>query len=127
MFLQFLKYNTVGIVNTIVGFSIIMLLMLSGVSPLLSNGIGYGVGALLSYYLNSRYTFKAQTKSVLLATKFFLVLLLAYFLNVITLHSLLTSLNPYFAQFAAALVYTTSAFILSAFFVFNSTFVKESK
>lgn len=117
--IQFITYNIVGIANTIVGFSTIFLLMFIGLSATLSNVIGYVIGSILSYYLNRKYTFKSNKHSKKEAIKFFTVLLIAYFLNFVTLQALLGSLNPYLAQLISGVVYTVSSFILAKFFVFK--------
>ena len=118
-FMQFVTYNLVGIVNTLLGFSIIFSLMFSGLSATLSNFIGYAIGAVLSYYLNRKYTFKSTTNVKAEALKFFAVLFVAYILNFITLQWLLEFLNPYFAQLISAVVYTLSSFLLAKFMVFK--------
>jgi len=117
--MQFVTYNIVGIVNTVVGFSIIFLLMFSGMTAVMSNMIGYMLGGILSYYLNKKYTFKSKEDSILQALKFFMVIFLAYGLNFLVLQWLLKSINPYMAQFFAAVVYTLSSFILAKFVVFK--------
>ncbi len=119
MSIQFLRYNLIGIVNTLLGFSIIFFLMFSGVSATVSNAIGYAIGAVLSYYLNSKYTFKSKNKGKMQALKFFMVLGLSYLLNFITLQWLLGFANPYVAQLISAAVYTLSSFILAKLFVFK--------
>ncbi len=119
MLIQFIKYNLVGIVNTLSGFSIVFSLMLWGVSPVLSNFIGYAVGSVVSYYLNSRYTFKTVQNNHLQVVYFFLVLLFSYLLNFLTLRLLLELMNPYLAQLLSAIVYTLSSFLLMKFFVFR--------
>ncbi|MCF6192763.1 MAG: GtrA family protein, partial [Kangiellaceae bacterium] len=111
MFIQLMQYNLVGVVNTLIGFSMIIVLMVIGVSPVKSNLLGYGMGALLSYYLNSQDVFH-DDKNITQALRFFVVLGLAYGLNYIVLQWLIHFLNPYLAQFGAALVYSISAFIL---------------
>ena len=120
MFAQFFKYNIVGIVNTLVGFSIIFLLMFAGVTPTVSNAIGYGLGAILSYFLNKKYTFNAENNSQTQMLKFFMVLGVAYMLNYVVLQWLLSVMNPYGAQVLSAIVYTVSSFILAKFFVFEA-------
>jgi len=117
--IQFLTFNLVGIVNTLFGFSIIFTLMFLGMSALASNFIGYFLGAILSYTLNKKYTFKSDTKDKTEALKFFTVLLISYLINLMTLQWLLTFLNPYSAQFISAIVYTLSSFILVKLFVFS--------
>jgi putative flippase GtrA len=110
----------VGIVNTLVGFSIIFFLMFTGLSATLSNVIGYAIGSLLSYTLNKKYTFKSNSNSTTLALKFFAVLGVSYLLNFFTLQWLLGFLNPYLAQLFSAMVYTLSSFILAKLIVFKS-------
>ena len=119
MLLQFMKYNLVGIVNTLIGFSIIMGLMSIGFSATTSNMIGYAIGAVLSYVLNSRYTFSSTVNTKENMIKFFMVLGVAYILNFVTLQYLLAVLNPYLAQLGAAAVYTLSSFFLARYFVFR--------
>jgi len=117
-FTQFIRYNLVGIVNTLFGFSIIFSLMFVGISATISNAIGYALGAVLSYYLNAKYTFKS-TKSRQQAIKFFTILAIAYLLNFATLTLLLNYLNPYIAQLIAAIVYTLSSFLMAKTIAFR--------
>jgi len=119
VFLQFVKYNLVGIVNTLVGISIIFILMATGVSATTSNIIGYTIGMFISYSLNSQYTFGTKANSKMVMAKFFMVLAFAYILNFITLHWLLTFINPYISQLGSAAVYTLSSFVLMKVFIFK--------
>jgi putative flippase GtrA len=109
----------VGIANTLVGFSIVFSLMFFEVSAEHSNMIGYAIGAVLSFYLNSKYTFKSKFTK-LLALKFFGVLAFSYCLNFLILKWLLFSqVDPYLAQLFSAVVYTLSSFVFMKFFVFK--------
>ena len=119
IFFEFLKYNLVGIANTLVGFSIVFSLMLFGLSAIESNMIGYAIGAVLSFYLNSKYTFNSKLTKIL-ALKFFGVLALSYLLNLLTLTYLLTQIDPYVAQLLSAIVYTISSFVLMKLLVFKN-------
>jgi len=121
IFFEFVKYNLVGVANTLVGFSIVFSLMFFGLHAIESNMIGYAIGAVLSFYLNSKYTFKSKfTKA--LALKFFGVLLVSYFLNFLVLKWLLsTEVDPYMAQLFSAVVYTFSSFVFMKVFVFRTT------
>jgi len=121
IFFEFLKYNLVGVANTLVGFSIVFSLMFFGRHAIESNMIGYAIGAVLSFYLNSKYTFKSKPTKVL-ALKFFGVLLLSYFLNFLVLKWLLsTEVDPYVAQLFSAVVYTFSSFVFMKVFVFRDS------
>jgi len=117
--LEFVRYNLVGIANTIVGFSLVFSLMFIGVSATTSNIAGYAIGSIVSYFLNKKYTFKSLSNNRLQAVKFFSVLGVSYMFNFITLQWLLIFINPYIAQIISAIVYTVSSFILAKFFVFK--------
>ena len=122
---QFLTFNLVGIVNTLFGFSLIFLLMFLGLTATTSNAIGYFFGAVLSYHLNKKYTFKSTSKNKKEAIKFFTILFISYILNFITLNWLLTFINPYYAQLISAIIYTLSSFILAKFFVFKDNHAQK--
>jgi putative flippase GtrA len=92
-----------------------------GFSATKSNAIGYAFGAVLSYYLNKRYTFKTDGNSRIEALKFFMVLGISYLLNFLALQWFLTLLNPYIAQLFSAIIYTLSSFLLAKFFVFKTS------
>ncbi len=108
-----------GIINTIIGFSIIFSLMFFGLTPVISNLIGYAIGSLISFYLNRRYTFNKRHSTFLQVIQFFLVLFFSYLLNLLTLFLLLDLINPYIAQLFSAIIYTLSSFLLMKLFVFK--------
>jgi len=120
MIREFIKYNLVGVINTLVGFGVIFTLMLFGLNPVVSNAIGYLVGSIVSFILNSKFTFKEKNPNRKLIVAFFLTLLLAYFLNYITLNYTLAHFNPYIAQVISGAVYTVSSFLIMKFFVFQN-------
>ena len=93
--------------------------MFLGLEPMVANAIGYFFGAILSYTLNKKYTFKSHDKNHVEALKFFMVLFVAYVLNALTLQYLLPLMNPYYAQLIAAIVYTLSSFMMAKFIVFS--------
>jgi len=117
--LQFVKYNLVGIVNTVTGFSIILVCMYFGLTATTSNLIGYAIGSIISYLLNSKYTFQTKTTTKTVIVKFFAVLIIAYLLNYFSLQWLLHFLNPYLSQLISAVIYTISSFLMMRFFVFS--------
>lgn len=118
MLAQFFRYNTIGIINTLFGFSIIFGLMLAGVSAVLSNAIGYLFGAILSYYLNARYTFSSK-RSLVDAFKFLGVLGASYLVNYCVLVFSLQHIDPYISQVIAAISYTVTSFVLAKLLVFK--------
>ena len=59
---QFIVFCGVGVINTIVGLGIILLLSeLAGIHYMLANFIGYAVGLCLGFWLHKSVTFKATS------------------------------------------------------------------
>src|SRR5579871_1005673 len=57
---QFVKYGVVGASNTVLTFVVYTVLEKLGVNYLVALPLGYAVGALNSYLLNRRWTFRAH-------------------------------------------------------------------
>lgn len=53
-------FSLVGVVNGIVGVSVIVIAGLLGAGAILANVLGYGAGLVVSFILNSRVTFHAR-------------------------------------------------------------------
>ena len=53
-------FSIVGVANTIVGVGVIVLASLLGANPILANVLGYGAGLVISFTLNSRFTFQRR-------------------------------------------------------------------
>jgi len=55
---QFLRFATIGGIATIVHYALMIALVeWGGLAPLIATSIGFGVGAVISYTLNRRFTF----------------------------------------------------------------------
>ncbi|MEM3886806.1 MAG: GtrA family protein [Candidatus Methanomethylicia archaeon] len=120
-FNTFFKYLLVGLMNTIVGYGIIFSLMYIGVSPEVSNIIGYAIGITVSYVLNKIYTFKSKAHPKKEFPKFIASLLAAYGLNFVTLIICVRILhiNAYVSQIISGAVYTLSGFLFVKYFAFK--------
>ena len=120
---RILKFGSVGVVNTIIGFGVILLAMTAfKIPPVWSNVIGYACGLSVSFVLNSRFTFSDRGRPGWGAVfKFLTAFAIAYGLNISTLILLLMSGRELavIAQLIAMCVYTFSFFLLSHFFVFR--------
>lgn len=51
------RYTLTGGLNTIIGFAVIVALLSSGVSDITANAVGFGVGLLVSFFVNRSWTF----------------------------------------------------------------------
>ena len=118
------KYLLVGVANTIFGFSIIFFLMwleIPQITPKVANFIGYFCGFILSYFLNKNFTFGSKNSHRHDFTRFALVMICAYLINLAVLEICLNcGTNKYFAQIIAGIFYTISGFIFNRFFAFKS-------
>lgn len=73
---SFLKFLLVGIFNTTVSF--VLMFYLEGLGYWLSTAIAYIVGAVISFFLNMKYTFQSKEKWVKAAVKFAINVTLCY-------------------------------------------------
>lgn len=60
--IQFIKFNLVGVLNTLVDFGVYTLLTSLGLNNLIAQCISYACGMLNSYLLNTLWTFKVERK-----------------------------------------------------------------
>lgn len=75
----FFKFILVGIINTIVGSSIMFVMYnLLGFSYWISSSANYIIGSIISYYLNKKYTFQNKEKGFQPIIKFSLNILICY-------------------------------------------------
>jgi putative flippase GtrA len=75
----FLRFLLVGAFNTLVGLSAIaFMLHVAGVGYWLSTFLGNAIGALVSYALNKRFTFRSRASVAGSLWKFFAVVLVCY-------------------------------------------------
>jgi len=83
---HFLKYNLIGVVNTLITLFIVWLLNpVLGLNIILSNFIGYVFGAVNSYVLNRNWNFRARGKHSQQIPRFALAFALGYAVNILTL------------------------------------------
>lgn len=59
----FLKFNAVGVINTLVDTAIYSLLVLTGLDTSIAQVISYSAGVANSYIFNSRWTFRDKETS----------------------------------------------------------------
>lgn len=119
---RIIRFATAGVINTITGFGTIFVLMYHGVSPVVSNILGYIVGITLSFFLNSLYTFNSRPNILRQMPKFLLSVFVSYLLNFLCLVFFIYTLkvDKYISQIFAGAVYTVSGYVLMRNFVFRA-------
>lgn len=116
-----LKFLLTGVLNTLVGLGVIYLLMwLLAVPKKTANLIGYAVGVVFSYQVNSRWTFGYRQSLLRVLPRYIVVIVVAYLANFVCLRVLLDwRVNGYLAQALALPPYTAIGFIGMRFWVFR--------
>lgn len=115
------RYAGSGILNTLVGFSIIFLLMALGLSPYVSNIGGYLVGFVLGFVVGKKFVFRSNGHFGNESIRYLAVFLFCFLLNVLVLRLALNVLNwgTVISQLLAGLAYTKTMYILTRWFVFT--------
>lgn len=121
LFKQGILYAAVGVLNTLLGFSLIALALAFGYSDIASNVTGY-IGALaLSYTLNRNITFQHKGSHGRSLWSFCIIVAIAYLANLgvlLVAHRQL-HLNVYIAQAMAIVVYAAIGFLGSRYIAFS--------
>lgn len=121
--LQPLRFGVVGVANTVLGYTVILLGLAVGLGDVASNALGYAAGLALSYVLNSRWTFKQDGSANSLAVlKYLLTFMVAYSANlaiVIYAQAHGQGENPA-VHLVAIGIYTSLFYLGAATFVFGS-------
>lgn len=122
MLARLFRFALAGLANSAVGWAVIFGGLWAGLSGLVANAAGFGVGLVLSFTLNRRFVFgltgAVQGREV---AKFLAAFAVAYAANVAVLSAAQSSLgsdNP-LAQLPAIGVYALIFFLLSQLFVFR--------
>lgn len=122
-FLQFAKFLSVGVANTLVGLSVIYAAKwFFHFGDVSANALGYAVGLCVSFILNSRWTFAHRGPQLPALAKFLLISLVAYGMNLLTVMIAIhyVGLNDYIAQALGIPPYTLTSFFASKYLVFRS-------
>jgi len=115
------RYLLVGIANTGVGYSVILVLQLGlGAPALAANAAGYAAGWALSYMLNRDFTFKSRRAHRAALPGYVAAAAICYLLNAAVLHLGLDRLGlpVALAQALAIASYTVSFYLLNRYVVF---------
>ncbi|MBB6305533.1 GtrA family protein [Rhizobium leucaenae] len=118
---QGMRFGLVGIANTGLGLLTIYATMyFFRFGPLTANAVGYGIGFVLSFALNRKWTFQNNSSIHQVLPRYIFAAALSYIFNfiaVLTCYQLFKT-NPYLIQLLGIGLYTASMFLMSKFFVF---------
>jgi putative flippase GtrA len=116
------RYAGTGLINTIVGFVVILSAMAFGFSPLVSNIAGYAVGFTLGFVLSKKFVFRSNGHFVAESVRYLVAFVISFLFNLLVLRLALVYLNfnAVASQVAAAVSYTLLMYILTRLFVFDT-------
>lgn len=117
----FIRFLIVGALNTLFGYSIILIGLLVGLGDYAANAIGYALGIPLSYLLHRRWTFAPKVPaSWAEGLRFGICFVIAYCANlsVIALGRSAGRIEDPLVQGTAIVTYAGLFFILTRFVVF---------
>lgn len=122
-FREVIRYGIAGVINTIVGYGVFILLVyIVAINPFFANIISYIVAICIAYILNKLFVFKNKNSNKQNIIKFLIAFFIAFTINFISLFIFLNifKLSPAVGQIFAMIIYTTVFFLLNKFYVFNN-------
>lgn len=126
----FVRFVMVGVVNTLIGLSVMYLLLHGlGLSYWLSTFLGNSVGACVSFLLNRRFTFRSDGSVLKGFIRFVAVILICYFLSysigknlvqwlLINYDSITSTVKTDLAVLVSTCLYTILNYLAQKLFVF---------
>lgn len=117
-----IRFFLAGIVNTLGSLAIIYLAKVIGIGDMAANAMGYGVGIILSFVLNKKWTFQHDGPVLSTFVRFIIVIGLAYLANLaVVLGTIyIFNINSYIAQALGIPLYTAVAYIGSRWYVYSA-------
>lgn len=119
---QFILFNIIGIINTLITFGIYSLCIKLGVNYRLALILEYVFGIIFSFIMNKNITFKHITGNTV---KMFIKMVLTYIvtfgvnMGILSLFVEILQLNEYLSQFIALGIVSVLSFILQKIIVFR--------
>ena len=114
------RYGLVGVANTLFGLTMIYCAKFAGSGDVIANLFGYFCGLLLSFKLNSKWTFRYQGRLLPAFYTFCAVIITSYLVNLaivmIAIH--LLAVNSYLAQAMGIIPDTAASYLGCRFLVF---------
>ncbi|MGE0114141.1 MAG: GtrA family protein [Steroidobacteraceae bacterium] len=120
--LSLVRFVLTGVLNTLVGLGAIFALKwFFAMGDTTANLLGYGVGLVVSYVINSRWTFRYRESLLPVLPQYAAVVLLAYLANLACVHFCIRQLHldSYLAQTAGVLPYSGLSYVLLRWYVFG--------
>lgn len=118
----FFRFVIVGVINTIIGYSIIMFLFhLIGLTYSLSYFLSYMIGIIISFFLNRQFVFFSKKNKSKEFIKFLIAFAISYSISYLALHYIMEHqlLHENIAFFAGMIIYSTFFYLLNRYITFT--------
>lgn len=114
-----LRYLLVGLGNTVLGLGIIFLLR-QAVNDFAANLVAYFIVVPISFITHRNISFRDRGKKISACTRYMVVVLVGYAINVILLGSAIyLEINEYAAQTMSIIAYVFVTYVMTRLFVFT--------
>lgn len=124
--LQFRRFLTVGLFNTIIGYILIFIFQAVLRQPYWANAIGFGLASIVAYFNHSRYTFRKRV-GLRRAYLYMVITIFCYLLNLATLKIALEFLPIWLAQSTAISIYVLTSYFGLSRYGFSDRIYSEAK
>lgn len=115
------RASAVGVFNSLLGYSVIFGAMALGLSPYVSNLLGYCLGFFCSFVLYRKIVFHASGNATRQIRFFLFAFLLSYLMNFIALYELIRfGVGALIAQLSSAAIYFLCMYAISRIWVFSN-------
>jgi len=118
----FLRFLLGGVINSGIGYALIFFFMLGlGLSPFLSNFLGYALGLCISFAIHKWFSFRSNGSASGEFARYLPVFATCYLLNLGTLYACIhwLAVSEVWAQLIAGVAYVASSFLLTRALVFT--------
>ncbi len=114
------RFGSSGVVNTVVGLSVIFSMMAAGFSPILSNVGGYFVGFILGFVISKKMVFRSNGYLLPEGMRYLAAFLVSFAFNLGVLDwTIFMGVDILICQMVAAIAYTFMMYCLTRLFVFR--------
>lgn len=115
-------FSLVGVANTVAGVTVILVAGLLGANAILSNALGYGTGLIISFTLNSLFTFQGRAINRFTMLRFLSAFAFSFLLNIgaVYLTTTIFGFHGLLASLAGVPLFTGVFYVLCEYWVFRA-------
>lgn len=115
-------FSLVGLANTVAGVTVILIAGVLGANAVLANVIGYGTGLIVSFTLNSKFTFHGRVINRLTTLRFLSAFACSFLLNIGAVYfaTAVLGFHGLLASLVGVPLFTGTFYVLCEYWVFRA-------